>query len=89
MSAFFQCHHYVLLMKVMFALIYQGFSRKPASSMILEASVWLFHDDGASLSSAVAAPSLRVGVKLFKLLEAEPASLFSVVLLKKTWGQSQ
>lgn len=49
--------------------------------MILEASVWLFLDDEASLSSAVAAPSLSVGVRLFKLLEAEPLSVFNVLLL--------
>lgn len=75
----------------MFAVIYQGFKPgfKPGSCMILEASVWLLLDDEASLSSAVAAPSLSVGAKLFKLLEAEPLSVFNVLLLKKTWGQSR
>lgn len=69
----------------MFAFIYQGFPHKPGSCMILEASLWFL--DEASLSSAVAAPSLWVGVKLLKLPEAEPVSVFSVLLLKKTWSQ--
>lgn len=49
--------------------------------MNLEASVWLFLDDAASLPAAVAAPSPRVGRMLLELLEAEPVS---VLLLKKT-----
>lgn len=75
-------------MSEMFSLIYQEFSHKPGSCMNLEASLWLSFGDETSLSSVVAAPSLSVGVKQFKLLEAEPVSIFSVLLLKKTWAQS-
>lgn len=57
-------------------------SRKPVLCTILEATVWLFLNDDASPFSAVAAPPLRGGVKLFKLLEAEPVNVFSVLLLK-------
>lgn len=51
-------------------------------------SISLFLDGEASLSSAVAAPSLSDGADLSKLLEFEPVGAFCVLLLGKTQVQS-